>query len=183
MPEEIHAPLVALRNFFSCLVVTPNQAEQLTRIFSSISAILASSFRTRLAPPPPVEDAVRISPVASMFDISNIEMTSPPVSPVENPTSSATPRSSKRQLPLHEVKERLMTGLNEPLPPHTSERQSDEVLFSRIIEMAEVCQNLSKIEKLQNRVLIEQHFYISAIIVEVNQHKLNKKTAPKYRKN
>ena len=148
-----------------------------------MSAILASSSRTGLAIPPPVEDAVRISPVASMFDISNIEMTSPPVSPVENPTSSATPRRSKRQLSLHEVKERLVTGLNEPLPSHTSERHSDEELFNRTVEMAEVCQNLLRIEKLQNRGLIEQNFYISGIIVEVIQHKLNKKTAPKYRKN
>ena len=142
-----------------------------------MSAILASSSRTGLAIPPPVEDAVRISPVASMFDISNIEMTSPPVSPVENPTSSATPRRSKRQLSPHEVKERLMTGLNEPLPPHTAERQSDEELFNRTVEMAEVCQNLLNIEKLENRGLIEQNFYIGGIIVEVIQHKLNKKNS------
>ena len=148
LPEEIHAPLIALRNSFSGLVVTPNQAEQLSRIFSSMSAILASSSRTGLAVPPPVEDAVRTSPVASVFDISNIEMASPPVSPVENPTASATPRRSKRQLSLHEVKEKMMTGLNEPLPLHTSKRQSDKELFNRIVEMAEVCLNLLKIEKL-----------------------------------
>ena len=76
-----------------------------------------------------------------------------------------------------------MTGLNEPLPPHTSERESDEELFNRTVEMAEVCQNLLKIEKLQNRSPIEQNFYKGGIIVEVIQHKLNKRTAPKYRKN
>ena len=162
---------------FSGLVVTPNQAEQLSRMSISMSAILASSSWTGLAIPPPVDDAVKISPGAGMFDISNIEMTSPPVSPVDNPTSSATHRRSKRQLSLDEVKERLKTRLNEPLPPHTSERQSDEELFNRTVELAEVCQNLLKIEKLQNRGLIEQNFYIGDIIVELIQHKLNKKNS------
>ena len=68
-----------------------------------------------------------------------------------------------------------MTGLNEPLPPHTSERQSDEELFSRTVAMAEVCQNLSNIERLQSAGLDEQNFYIGGIIVEAIQHNLNKK--------
>ena len=142
-----------------------------------MSAILASSSRTGVAIPLPVEDAVRISPVAGMFDISNIEITSPPVSPVENQTSSATLRRSKRQLLLDEIKEKLMTQLNEPFPPHTSERHRDEELFNRTVEMTEVCQNFLKIEKLQNRGLIEQNFYIGGIIVEVIQHKLTKKNS------
>ena len=142
-----------------------------------MSAILASSSRTGLAIAPPVEDALRNSLVAGKFDISHFENTSSPVSPVENPTSSATPRRSKRQFSQDEVKKRLMTRINEPLAPYTSECQNDKDLFNRTVEMAEVCQNLLNIEKLQNRGLIEQNFYIGGIIVEVIQHKLNKKNS------
>ena len=70
-----------------------------------------------------------------------------------------------------------MTGLNEPLPPQTSDCQSDEELFNRTVQMAEVRQNLLKFEKLQKRGLIEKNFYIGGIIVEVIQHKLNKKNS------
>ena len=70
-----------------------------------------------------------------------------------------------------------MTGLNEPLPPHTSERQSDEELFSRTVAMAEVCQKLLNIERLQSAGLNEQNFYIGGIIVEAIQHNLNKKSS------
>ena len=41
--------------------------------------------------------------------------------------------------------------------------------------MTDVCQNLLKIEKLENNGLIEQIFYIGGVIVEMMQHKLNKK--------
>ena len=100
-------------------------------------------------------------------------------------TDTPRPPKRKRQLTEEEVKQKLLTGLDQSSSSQetpaatTTTYRNDIELFDRSVELGQVCQNIMMLELQQNMGLIDQVFCIGGIVVEVLQHKLNSRNCSK----
>ena len=100
-------------------------------------------------------------------------------------TDTPRPPKRKRQLTEEEVKQKLLTGLDQSSSSQetpaatTTTYRNDIELFDRSVELGQVCQNIMMLELQQNMGLIDQVYCIGGIVVEVLQHKLNSRNCSK----